>query len=573
MRRMKLPACLRFLSFSIFVLASIALTQSVHAQTAPSAGTTVVVKLTDAVDSANDGAGKQYRARVIRAAEAGNGVRISAGSVAVVTLVQNNGGSGWTTQLTSITIDGQPVAVTSGSVSLTNTAQNAASSALNSALGGFGRRVRAPATTTAIAVGQRVVLPPGTTLTFTLGEPPAATTPASPAAAAQPVTPSAQPASDPAASSTATSGASAGGSLTGMQICFSNLPVNPSDPNHKTEYLTAAFDVPINAQGALPALEPAYSAYLKATYHFSPPGVTCHPLWTIADARAAQKDIAGGHGGTAKLKRINTGWRYGQSPLAQGQSGFDPSVQGPGGLDLSQHRLTTYYCSLTAPGGSTMSVDMSKQNWNANMTTYVSPVFQADWDSAAVDRAYNIYIRDHFVHDLSLSDRSTRCVAQSPAMETMMHQTAMISNKRIGHAVSVDFTYTPAQVAAARASESAAAAHAAAQQASAPAYSTYVACSTSGGAGIDTYLTAVFPTSRPLRHMPNGGTFVDQSILDHFYAYLKQKGYNFKPGSNYACAVGRTEAEAEAAKHKRYYEGGGCSSCGKTVETGWKDTP
>ena len=71
---------------------------------------------------------------------------------------------------------------------------------------------------------------------------------------------------------------------------------------------------------------------------------------------------------------------------------------------------------------------------------------------------------------------------------------------------------------------------------------------------------------------PNGGYLVDQAILDRFYAYLTQKGYNFKPGSNYACAVARTEAEAETAKHKRYYEGGGCSTCGKTVETGWKDT-
>jgi hypothetical protein len=28
----------------------------------------------------------------------------------------------------------------------------------------------------------------------------------------------------------------------------------------------------------------------------------------------------------------------------------------------------------------------------------------------------------------------------------------------------------------------------------------------------------------------------------------------------------------QLAQHKRHYEGGGCSACGKTVETGWKDT-
>jgi hypothetical protein len=99
----------------------------------------------------------------------------------------------------------------------------------------------------------------------------------------------------------------------------------------------------------------------------------------------------------------------------------------------------------------------------------------------------------------------------------------------------------------------------------------FISCSTSGGAGIDTYLTGVFQTTLPVRHLPSGGNLVDQTILDRFYAYLKQKGYNFKPGSNYGCDVSPTEQAARAAQHKRAYEGGGCSTCGKTVETGWKD--
>jgi hypothetical protein len=99
----------------------------------------------------------------------------------------------------------------------------------------------------------------------------------------------------------------------------------------------------------------------------------------------------------------------------------------------------------------------------------------------------------------------------------------------------------------------------------------FISCSTSGGAGIDTYLTGVFQTTRPVRYLPSGGVLVDQSILDHFYAYLTQKGYNFKPGSNYGCDVKLTEAEAKAAQHKRAYEGGRCSTCGKIVETGWKE--
>lgn len=100
----------------------------------------------------------------------------------------------------------------------------------------------------------------------------------------------------------------------------------------------------------------------------------------------------------------------------------------------------------------------------------------------------------------------------------------------------------------------------------------FIACSTSGGAKINTYITGVFRTSHPVKYLPSGGYLVDQSVLDRFYAYLTKKGYNFKPGSNYGCVVEPTEALAKAAEHKRY-ESGGCSNCGKVVETGWKDTP
>jgi len=95
----------------------------------------------------------------------------------------------------------------------------------------------------------------------------------------------------------------------------------------------------------------------------------------------------------------------------------------------------------------------------------------------------------------------------------------------------------------------------------------FIICATSGGPGMDTYLTAAFQTTR-VKHSPSGGNLVDQAILDDFYAYLKQKGYNFKPGSNYGCAVKPTEAEARADEQKRQ---SGCSNCGKIVETGWKE--
>jgi hypothetical protein len=100
----------------------------------------------------------------------------------------------------------------------------------------------------------------------------------------------------------------------------------------------------------------------------------------------------------------------------------------------------------------------------------------------------------------------------------------------------------------------------------------FIACSTSGGAGIDTYITGVFQTAYPVKYLPSGGYLVDQSVLDRFYAYLTRKGYHFKPGSNYGCVVELSEAGAIEAQHKRY-ESGGCSNCGKVVETGWQDKP
>ena len=128
-----------------------------------------------------------------------------------------------------------------------------------------------------------------------------------------------------------------------------------------------------------------------------------------------------------------------------------------------------------------------------------------------------------------------------------------------------------------------------AQPASAQAPTFFISCSTSGGAGIDTYYTGVFEIGAkpgPIPKSPfslaasaDGGktwtypAVLSQTVLDHFYTYLTQKGYKFSPGSSSGCDVKPTQAATQAAQHKRAYEGGGCSSCGKIVETGWKDTP
>jgi hypothetical protein len=575
MRRTSVSASSGFVLFCVFLLPLLISRGALHAQTqAPAAGTSVTVRMIDGVDSQSDPPGKQYRASVANAVDGGNGVRIPQGAIAAVALVKS--GSGWTTQIVSVTINGQIVAVASAQASVASgqAAASSTASAVNSVLHGIGHRANAPAGITAIATGQRVVLPPGTTLTFVLTQPPASNSGASTApipSAAPIVNSSAEQTTTPSAINSVTS-ANSGGRLSAMNICFSNPPPTPSDPNHKTKYLTAVFEVPVDTEGAIPEIEPAFAAYLKATYQYQSAGITCQPIWSVADAQTAQKKIISDRD-TAKLKIVDTGWRYGQPALSPGQSGFDPLAQGSGGLDLSQHRLTTYFCTLKADGGTTWV----RPPGPLDATRYVSPIFQADWDSVAVSNAWSAYIRDHYVHDLdapvngaTFGSGANTCNAQSPAMQTMIHPGSLRLDKQVRHIVTVDWTYTPAQAAAAHVATAPAAAQVAATASSAG--GPFVSCATSGGAAIDTYLTGVFQTKLPVRHLPNGGVLVDQSILDRFYAYLTQKGYNFKPGSNYACDVKPTEAEAKAAQHKRHYEGGGCSNCGKIVETGWKDT-
>ena len=568
MRRNYVRAYLGSLSILLFLIIFVSTRQALHAQAAPAAGTTVAVRMIDTIDSSGDSAGQQYRASVARPVAAGNGVTIQQGSAATVTLTRS--GSNYAAQLSSVIIGGQVVAVTSNSATVSAFAQNAqakAANAVNSVLGGFGHHVSAPASTAAsVAMGQHVFLPAGTTLTFVLGQT-LASSPSQPSAPAPgaPAMPAGNPAQPPAQSAM-----NASGSVNAMEICFSNPPPNPSDLSYRTEYLTAVFEVPADRLRSVPVIEPAFSAYLKATYHYPNAGITCQPIWSIADAQTAQKKIIGDRD-RAKLKMIDTGWRYDQSPVAQGQSGFDPLTLGQGGLDLTQHRLTTYFCSFTADGGTTVAVDISKPNWNANMTTYVSQVFQADWDAAPISMAYNVFIRDHYVHDLPLTDLSPRCSAQSPAMQAMQHQTAMISNKRIGKAVAVDFSYTPAQASAANAP--AAPAATAPRPTVAATGGPFISCSTQGGGGATIYVTGIFQTAKPIRQMPNGAKIVDQSILSDFYAYLTQKGYTFKSGSNQGCDVSPTLAAAQAAQHTRIHGGAGsCGYCGnKVVETGWTE--
>jgi hypothetical protein len=185
--------------FAIIIAALSTQAMAAHAQ-APSSGVSVAVKMMDAVDSNIDPAGKQYRATVAKAVNAGNGVMIPQGAIAAVTLTSS--GSARTARLASLTINGQVVTVTtgSGSVIAQQSAAGRAASAMSSLGGALGHHVNAPAGISAVATGQRIVLPPGTTLSFVLSQPLAsspATSAGASSVAGHSTTASAAPASAP----------------------------------------------------------------------------------------------------------------------------------------------------------------------------------------------------------------------------------------------------------------------------------------------------------------------------------------------------------------------------------------
>src|SRR6185437_3745778 len=174
-RRMNGPVCFVWRLLSMCLVTAIAATPTLHAQTQtpPAADMSVAVRMVDAVNSAKDPAGKQYRASVAKAVDFGNGVTIPQDALAYVRLVDSGNGSGFTTQLVSVMLKGKPVAIASSSVSATSASNAIAVKAMNSALAGLGHHVNAPTGTAPVATGQQVTLPRGTTVTFVLAQRPA----------------------------------------------------------------------------------------------------------------------------------------------------------------------------------------------------------------------------------------------------------------------------------------------------------------------------------------------------------------------------------------------------------------
>jgi len=155
---------------------------------------TIAVKMIDLVDSTRDPAGKQYRAGLIRPVNIGNGVIIAQGSAATVVLVKN--GSDWDVQLSSLVIKGQVTTITSnpgtviGAAAQTNMAN--AANAANAVLGSFGRKPNTYSLVAVVAMGERVILTPGISLSFVLNAIPPSNA-ASSAASSAPAAPAAKP--------------------------------------------------------------------------------------------------------------------------------------------------------------------------------------------------------------------------------------------------------------------------------------------------------------------------------------------------------------------------------------------
>jgi hypothetical protein len=134
-------------------------------------GTKLEVTMVDAVDSTRDPFGKQYRATVAQKVTASDGTVIPQGAAAIVTVVLD--GSGAAAHLAAVTINGQQVPVNGSSASVVSGVKKVAKVA-SSLLGVFGSKASALASAASTAnaltaaAGERVVLPQGTKVTFTL---------------------------------------------------------------------------------------------------------------------------------------------------------------------------------------------------------------------------------------------------------------------------------------------------------------------------------------------------------------------------------------------------------------------
>jgi hypothetical protein len=147
----------------------------------------------------------------------------------------------------------------------------------------------------------------------------------------------------------------------------------------------------------------------------------------------------------------------------------------------------------------------------------------------------------------------------------------MISDKRIGHAVAVDFTYTPAQGAAGNTAAASAHTAAAAAAALGPNQS-YAFCNSDASAPV-VYFSDIFVASTP----PNTGhcgncaaqRTAEYATSASFQTFLKGK-YSFNGPASCRTGIAATALKAGQAM-KQSMEDTATRGKAQVVETGWKN--
>jgi len=273
----------------------------------------VAVKMIDLVDSSRDPAGKQYRAGLIRPVNIGNGVIIAQGSAATVLLVKN--GSGWNVQLSSLVTKDQVTTVTSNPGTVIGAAAQAsvanAANAANAVLGSFGRKPNTYSPAAVVAMGERVVLTPGISLSFVLNP--------------VPVVPEASPAAAPIAKPSAPAQnipAQARTQLGTTYLCWIW-----TDTSY---YRSGVFQVAANT--SLGAINDAFQNYLRKNYHLQFSGSSCPDLLADPSGQTVIQQIEQ----WAKAKKqevITVDWKY------------VPGQDTPPPPQAVAERTVLYYCS------------------------------------------------------------------------------------------------------------------------------------------------------------------------------------------------------------------------------------
>lgn len=297
----RLRSCL----WSLSILAATVAPPALLAQTQNSSaiGTKVTVRILERVNTGSDPAGKQYRATVTRAAAERNGVAIANGAHATVTL--DKPGSDWIAHVSTVATNGQAVAVTSSLASATTAAHNDAN-AMHAMVGALGNR--APAAVSAVASGQQVLMPPGTTLTFLLAPSPAQNAGAPAAsgspASAQPVANTPAPAPAPAAPPAAAAAAQASGQGSWYLCTFSGFTAS-----RRIVYVSPYIQTAALAQ----SVDAAWFNYVRRTYPVDKLGsqkADCEPGSPDPQQRAFSLSYEDKMLADGKTDVTNVNWSY-----------------------------------------------------------------------------------------------------------------------------------------------------------------------------------------------------------------------------------------------------------------------